>query len=444
MRSGTACVAEMIIALNFSHRTPLNIVSTGLYFVETKLRDGNDINGILDAIADTKTAADIAIELLSDFLNYEKLNSNQMTLDISPINLSKLVQDKLRPMQLLASKRNVNLTFCCDDMVNDGIAYVDADASKIAVVLRNFVSNAIKFSPEGGSVFVTKRVIHDEIETKDEERDFSSYLFDRSAIRWLQSSIAPEPPKQLVVRISIKDTGFGISLENQKKVFNEVVQFHANAHQQGGGSGLGLWISKRIIDLHRGKVGLLSEGEGFGSTFYFDIPVSKVVNEVPPPIDRKATPLSPLLVVHKRTSESLDLQPAYRRLIILVVDDSSLNRRMVTRMFEALGHRCREADDGDTAIEMVEESLQNGVYFDAVVIDDIMSRLNGSVAIKQIRKLGYKNMVFGLTGNAASDDVQTFLNCGVDKVLIKPLTRGDISEMISWIYSWDLMLNGDV
>ena len=418
-------------------------MSAGIYLIESKLRDGDETGSVFEAIADTKSAADVAIELLSDFLNYEKLNSNQLTLDLGPVNLSTLIEEKLRPMQLLATKKNVTLTFCCDDVVNDGITHVDADASKIAIVLRNFVSNAIKFSPEGGSVYVTKRIIHDEIETRV-EGEASSFLFDPSAFRWLQSSVSPEPSKQFMVRVTVQDMGYCISLENQQKVFNGIVQFHTNAHQQGGGSGMGLWISKRIIDLHRGKVGVMSGGEGHGSTFYFDIPVSKIECQTsPPPLQRRENPRNPFTLIHKRTSESQERRPFFRNFTILVADDSSLNRKMIRRMFESLGHRCLEADDGDTAIELVEKSIRDELFFDAIIIDNFMQRLNGPDAIKVIRRLGYKNLVFGLTGSVAAEDIQTFLSAGVDKVLIKPVSLTDLGELVSWINDWYMMLNGD-
>ena len=79
-----------------------------------------------------------------------------------------------------------------------------------------------------------------------------------------------------VLRIEVRDSGYGIAPENQHKVFNEIVQFHANTQQGGGGSGLGLWISKKIVELHGGRVGLVSEGEGRGCTFFCELPLFEV------------------------------------------------------------------------------------------------------------------------------------------------------------------------
>ena len=107
----------------------------------------------------------------------------------------------------------------------------------MAQVLRNILSNALKFTPAEGSVVV-------KIDFKDEN---------------------------LVVHVI--DSGFGISFENQKRLFCEVIQFHAKAHQAGGGSGLGMWISKKIVDMHGGSISVFSEGEGRGATFSFTLPM---------------------------------------------------------------------------------------------------------------------------------------------------------------------------
>ena len=111
-------------------------------------------------------------------------------------------------------------------------------------VLRNFLSNALKFTPEGGSVTVTVRT------------------------------------EGCSLRVEVEDSGAGISSENIRRLFVEVVQFNANTLQGGGGTGLGLWICKKIIDMHGGVIGASSEGEGKGSVFFFAIPLRQETAEL--------------------------------------------------------------------------------------------------------------------------------------------------------------------
>lgn len=114
-----------------------------------------------------------------------------------------------------------------------------ADAAKIAQVIRNLISNAIKFTPCGGTV--TIRLTMNEIENK--------------------------------VRVEVRDTGAGMTKEDRRKLFNEIVQFNPQALQNGQGSGLGLYLSRRIVDMHQGRVGVDLEWEGIGSVFFVEFPL---------------------------------------------------------------------------------------------------------------------------------------------------------------------------
>jgi len=132
-----------------------------------------------------------------------------------------------------------------DDL--DGIM-LEVDKPKISQVLRNLVSNAIKFSPPGSDVTVHTSVTKDK--SKSDQNDGRSMLN---------------------LRISVEDSGAGMSPENQLKLFKTIIQFHPGLLQEGKGSGLGLFISKGITDLHKGKISVYSPGEGLGSIFYLDL-----------------------------------------------------------------------------------------------------------------------------------------------------------------------------
>ena len=156
-------------------------------------------------------------------------------------------------------------------------------------VIRNVLSNAVKFSYTGGTVEVVLSVRDDEKNFRREERMARANHFMMSS--FLNSSRYQIHPDSSLnnsgnktgkfVRIDVKDSGYGISADNVKKLFTEVIQFEAKAQQGGGGSGLGLWISKRIVDLHEGFIGVSSEGVGQGCTFTIEIPLV----DAPPSID---------------------------------------------------------------------------------------------------------------------------------------------------------------
>ena len=174
--------------------------------------------------------------------------------------------------------------------------------------------------------------------------------------------------------VEVRDSGTGLSAENQLQLFDNVVQFHANAQQGGGGSGLGLWISKKILDLHGGEIGVCSLGEGLGSLFYFSLPLSPshAVNMADlsssrsaPSVrgnQRRVLPLgaptaAKYAIDDAGANEGTLTSRSVAPLVILVTDDSALNRKMMKKLFKKEGYVCREASDGDVAVQLVRESL---------------------------------------------------------------------------------------
>lgn len=219
----------------------------------------------------------------------------------------------------------------------------------MAQVLRNILSNALKFTSAEGCVAV---------------------------------NIEHQQGKLIV---AVKDSGFGISFENQKRLFSEVVQFHAKAHQAGGGSGLGMWISKKIVDMHGGSIAVFSEGEGRGATFTFTLPMkaSFVPNEARAESFRQARSPSfrrqPSVFVKDPSGNLKDsmfeglegTSSELPILDILIVDDSELNRKMIMRSLTEDGHYFTEAVDGIDAVEIVSKAIAERRRFDVITMDNV-------------------------------------------------------------------------
>jgi len=163
--------------------------------------------------------------------------------------------------------------------------YINGDLNKLEQVIRNFIGNAVKFTPTKGKISVTATVSMNEKERSDNNNsNINSPTQSQSFVQ-----------KAGMLRLAVTDTGAGISSENQKHLFQQYTQFNAAKLQGGKGSGLGLWISKAIIDMHDGKVGAYSAGEGTGSTFYFEIPCEVIpaenIAEAIPLVEQVATPI---------------------------------------------------------------------------------------------------------------------------------------------------------
>ena len=200
----------------------------------------------------------------------------------------------------------------------------------------------------------------------------------------------------------------------------------------GGGSGLGLFITRAIVDKHDGSVGFESEGLGHGCNFFFNIPVFRLAERLLPSGDSFARcPLS-------SGQQASLISPLLGR-TVLICDDSDLTRKMLKKVLLGMGvEQCHEAKNGLEAVEMTEARLNaagrstdgdDGTaavpepepVFDFILMDDHMPVLQGPAATRRIREIGFTNPIIGVTGNLASEDVGNFIACGADAVLSKPL-----------------------
>ena len=163
------------------------------------------------------------------------------------------------------------------------------------------------------------------------------------------------------------------------------------------------------MELHGGKVGLESV-EGQGSTFFFEIPLIKGDVDSFQDASRRcqlSQVITPLASVSAR-----------KTMLVLLVDDSALNRKMMNRLMVSKGHTCTEAEDGIDAVKLMSTGV---VHFDLILMDNVMPNMSGPLATKAIRSLGFKGLIFGVTGNALPEDIAKFIAHGADAVLLKPL-----------------------
>ena len=483
-------------------RTPMNAASLGIQLLEkslSKSTDSQEKNKNLETLSDMRSAFDMALAILNDLLTFDKLDSGNLMVEPSYVNALSYVKGCLKLSMLQAREKEVKLSL---DLRSDGLSrdelsdpwhsalvsmlnsndLIYIDKNKIDQVIRNLISNAVKFTPEGKNVTVRVRKVADDsavrfqatvndldaggsvVPSDGNQRVDSTAFANGNVIRSVRKQCG-------VLVINVIDEGVGIAPDNIKKLFKEIVQFNPGKLQGGGGSGLGMMISKGIVDMHGGDLSVNSEGEGEGTTFTLKLPLYQKeqlslrnssdalagfsghgsirinANDVSKTgLDRAGSIASvrqldldlPSFSTHRLRCHSLHLSSEKSRHIrsvipedgiplgslkVLVVDDSKLNRRMLMRLLEADDHRCSEAEDGVQAIKMVRENT-----YDAILIDYVMPNMNGPTATKEIRALGYKGVIFGVTGNALSEDIAIFLNHGVNQVLIKPVDANNLQS----------------
>jgi len=447
-------------------RTPLNSVCMGLNLmqeeIQEKLTDPNDdgtknamitiaeASAWLSLSRDVHISAQSATNVLNDFLNYDKIESRQLTLELSIVLIQSLVNEIVREFVLPAQDKSIVLSVLqekvdsCDasscaiptrgttkskkkvevdhiDQIESQLLkdqVVVGDKSRLSQVMRNVISNAIKFTPEKGSITVKTTWI---VATVDE-----------STTILLQHGQKEDLHQTGWIQIEVTDTGPGMTEDQLATVFESGVQFNRNQNQKGGGSGLGLFIAKGIVDQHNGILAVTSEGMGKGSSFVCKLPVycklkhQNIDNIVVPIIARDET-------ISERVSSSWLDEHNERDLCyrILVVDDAPMNRKLLTRLLMKRGHHVDMAEDGLEAYEKVVAEMKEGRRYDTILMDFQMPVMDGPTATQRIRMEGCDSFIVGITGNVLPQDVEHFKICGADGVLGKPFQVEQLEYM--WI-----------
>jgi CheY-like chemotaxis protein len=317
--------------------------------------------------------------VINDILDFSKIEAGKMELDPIPFDLRECVTEVTKVVAWQTRLKPVKLQF---EVSPDIPERVIADPMRLRQVLLNLLGNALKFT-ERGSVTLTAE----------------SRGGDDGA---------------LVLEFAVRDTGIGIEPEKQRTIFQAFSQADGSMSRRFGGTGLGLTISARLVEMMGGSISVESQ-PGQGSCFRFTMRAA-----LAEPSQDDAPTANPAL--------GPGAEPA-RRLRVLLAEDHPVNRQLAVKLLEREGHSVVVAENGQEALR----ALAAG-SFDVVLMDVQMPVMDGIEATEALRlsELGSGRHipVVALTANAMKGDKERYLNCGMDDYLSKPIRRKELAETL--------------
>ena len=334
------------------------------------------------------------LSIINDVLDFSKVESGKVELEELPLRVRECVGDALKSLALRAHAKGLELAL---DIHSDVPDWVVGDAGRLRQIIINLVGNAIKFTP-AGEVVVTVEAIAD---CGLRMAEFESN--PQSAIR---------NPQFTQLNFCVSDTGIGIAPDKIDKVFEAFEQADSSTTRQFGGTGLGLTIVKRLVELMKGRVWIESE-IGKGSKFHFT--VSLPLCDEPAPKDE--TP--------RRT--------AIRGTRCLVVDDNATNRRILDEILQSWEMLPTCADSGTSALATLKAGVEAGQRFELVLTDINMPEMDGFALIEQIRaddKLA-DTITIILTSGDRPNDAARAEKLGVSQRLLKPVKQSELFDAVA-------------
>ena len=359
---------EFLQRMSHDIRTPINGICG---MVDMADHYADDMEKQIEYREKVKSASHLLLEMLNDVLDMSKLESDEVMLEEIPFNLSGICEEVLVVVEQMAIEQNIRIMWEENEIIHRNCIGSPAHVKRI---LMNILSNAVKYNKENGSIYISCR------ELISEQQDMTTIEF------------------------VCRDTGIGMTDEFQKHIFEPFAQEHTGSRTKFAGTGLGMPITKKLVEKMGGTITFESE-EGVGTKFVVLIPFK---------IDMEAD--------QRKEQENVS-EKSIKGLHILLAEDNELNMEIAEFMLQNEGADVTKAWNGQEAVELFRKSKPG--EFDVILMDIMMPVLNGYEATKLIRSLDREDArmipIIAMTANAFTEDRLRAKEAGMDEHIPKPV-----------------------
>ena len=368
---------EFLQRMSHDIRTPINGIC-GMVNMADHYAD--DMEKQTEYRTKVKEASHLLLELVNDVLDMSKLESGEIVLEETPFNLSKISKEVLIVIEQIAAEQNIQIEWEKKEIIHRNLI---GSPGYVKRVMMNILSNAMKYNRENGHIYI-------------------------SCIE-----IPSGQPETTTMEFVCRDTGIGMAEEFQKHIFEPFAQEHAGSRTKFAGTGLGMPITKKLVEKMGGTI-MFKSKEGVGTTFVIQVPFR---------ID---------LATDKRKEQKDASEKTIKGLHILLAEDNELNMEIAEFMFQNEGAEVTKAWNGLEAVEIFEKSRPG--EFDVILMDIMMPVMNGYNATKRIRSMDREDAkeipIIAMTANAFTEDRIRAKEAGMDEHISKPVDGNLLVKVI--------------
>ncbi|MCL2046722.1 MAG: ATP-binding protein [Oscillospiraceae bacterium] len=373
-------------------RTPMNAI---LGITEVQLQNSSHDEETRDALGKIYTSGDMLLGIINDILDLSKIESGKLELVLDKYEVASLVSDSAQLNMMRIGSKPIEFEIDIDENLP---TVLQGDELRVKQILNNILSNAFKYTEAGT---VTLSITLEAMNKDDLDEDCVPLL------------------------IVISDTGQGMSEDQVAKLFDEYSRFNADANRSTEGTGLGMSITQKLIDMMDGQIRVESE-VNVGTTVYVHIPQRRVGpgvlgKEMVENLQKFRTSSRSQNRLARITREPMPYGS------VLIVDDVDTNIYVARGLLSPYDLHIDHADSGFTAIEKVKA----GNVYDIIFMDHMMPQMDGLEATKLIRDMGYTHPIVALTANAVSGQSDMFINNGFDDFIAKPIDVRQLNTILN-------------